>query len=42
VDVNHWPNYRCEKVHLAYRMDVNEFRGKRTVQLIVEHLESPV
>ncbi|MDR3477464.1 MAG: single-stranded-DNA-specific exonuclease RecJ [Gammaproteobacteria bacterium] len=41
VDMNHWPNYRCEKVHLAFRMDVNEFRGIRRVQLIVEHLESP-
>jgi single-stranded-DNA-specific exonuclease len=38
IDINHWPNYRCEQVHIAYRMDVNEFRGKRTVQLIVEHL----
>lgn len=39
VDMDHWPNYRCDKVHVAYRMDVNEFRGKRSVQLIVEHLE---
>jgi single-stranded-DNA-specific exonuclease len=40
VDMKLWPNYRCERVHIAYRMDVNEFRGKRTVQLIVEHLEA--
>ncbi len=39
VDLNEWPNHRCESVHVAYRMDVNEYRGKRTVQLIVEHLE---
>lgn len=39
IDINLWPNYRCEEVHIAYRMDVNEFRGKRTVQLIVEHLD---
>jgi single-stranded-DNA-specific exonuclease len=40
IDVNSWPNYRCERVHIAYRMDVNEFRGRRSVQLIVEHLEA--
>lgn len=40
VDLEQWPNYRCDKVRVAYRMDVNEFRGKRQVQLIVEHLES--
>ncbi len=39
IDVNEWPNYRCKQVNIAYRMDVNEFRGKRSVQLIVEHLE---
>jgi single-stranded-DNA-specific exonuclease len=40
IDPNLWPNYRCTQVNVAYRMDVNEFRGKRSVQLIVEHLDS--
>ncbi len=40
VNLNHWPNYRCAAVNVAYRMDVNEFRGKRSVQLIVEHIEA--
>lgn len=39
VDINQWPNYRCSQVNVAYRIDINEFRGKRSVQLIVEHLE---
>lgn len=39
VDLNVWPNHRCEKVHLAYKLDINEFNGRRTVQFIVEHLE---
>ncbi|MBL4765614.1 MAG: single-stranded-DNA-specific exonuclease RecJ [Colwellia sp.] len=38
VDVNVWPNSRVKQVHLAYRLDVNEFRGKRTVQLMVEDI----
>lgn len=40
VDLNHWPNYRCAQINIAYRMDINEFRGKRSVQLIIEHLET--
>lgn len=39
VDLDHWPNYRCGDVSMAYRVDINEFRGKRSVQLIVEHME---
>lgn len=29
----------CRKLRIAYRLDVNEFRGTRGVQLRVEHLE---
>lgn len=27
------------RVHAAYRLDVNEYRGSRSLQLIIEHLE---
>jgi single-stranded-DNA-specific exonuclease len=39
VDQTQWPNYRCQQVFAAYRLDINEYRNKRSVQLIVEHLE---
>ncbi|MGE3919878.1 MAG: DHHA1 domain-containing protein, partial [Gammaproteobacteria bacterium] len=39
VDLEKWPNHRCSMVNLAYRLDINEFRGIRTLQLLVEHLE---
>ena len=32
----------CERLLLAYRLDVNEYRGVRSVQLVVEHLEALV
>jgi len=32
-----WPE-NVEKVELAYRLDVNEFNGRRTAQLMVEHI----
>jgi len=38
IDVKAWPNTQAKQVHLAYRLDVNEFRGKRTVQLMVENI----
>jgi len=38
VDIKAWPNAQAKQVHLAYRLDVNEFRGKRTVQLMVENI----
>ncbi|TYK65050.1 single-stranded-DNA-specific exonuclease RecJ [Colwellia echini] len=40
VDVKAWPNTQAKQVHLAYRIDVNEFRGKRTVQLMIEDLRT--
>ncbi|HSW93970.1 MAG TPA: single-stranded-DNA-specific exonuclease RecJ [Gammaproteobacteria bacterium] len=39
IDMNRWPDYHCDQVNIAYRLDVNEYRGKRSVQLIVEHIE---
>ena len=38
VDLEHWPNESVETIHIAYRLDVNEFRGNRSLQLMVEHL----
>jgi single-stranded-DNA-specific exonuclease len=38
IDIKQWPNTDAKQVHLAYRLDVNEFRGKRTVQFMVENL----
>ncbi|MEY6432839.1 single-stranded-DNA-specific exonuclease RecJ [Thioalkalicoccus limnaeus] len=29
------------EAHLAYRLDVNDYQGQRTPQLVVEHLPSP-
>jgi single-stranded-DNA-specific exonuclease len=38
VDLDIWPDQAVEEVDIAYRLDVNEFRGQRSVQLVVEHL----
>lgn len=41
VDRSSWPNYQCRQVQLAYKLDINEFRGRRSVQLLVEWLDDP-
>lgn len=38
VDTNIWPDNSIKTVELAYRLDVNEFRGQRNAQLLVEHI----
>jgi len=40
VDVSIWPNNACEKVRLAYKLDVNEFRGRQSLQLMVDFIEA--
>ncbi len=39
IDPERWPDERVATVDLAYRLDVNEFRGQRSVQVMVEQLE---
>nr|WP_238485972.1 single-stranded-DNA-specific exonuclease RecJ [Rahnella perminowiae] len=38
IDPTFWPDSSIREVQLAYRLDINEFRGNRNVQLIIEHL----
>lgn len=39
MNANTWPNFRANKVHAVYRLDVNEYNGRRSLQLMVEKLE---
>ena len=39
VDTRAWPDARASQVKAVYRLDVNEFRGRRNVQLMIEHIE---
>ena len=38
IDLDIWPNPAIEQVELVYRLDVNEFRGQRSLQLMVEQI----
>nr|WP_169819458.1 single-stranded-DNA-specific exonuclease RecJ [Pseudohongiella acticola] len=39
IDTSIWPDQGITRVHLVYKLDVNEFRGQRQLQLLVEHLQ---
>ncbi|QHP57123.1 single-stranded-DNA-specific exonuclease RecJ [Pectobacterium carotovorum subsp. carotovorum] len=38
VDTTIWPDPSIKEVEMVYRLDINEFRGKRSVQLMIQHL----
>ncbi|MEY4923161.1 MAG: single-stranded-DNA-specific exonuclease RecJ [Pseudomonadota bacterium] len=38
VDTSLWPDSSVREVKLAYKLDINEYRGNRSVQLLVQHL----
>ena len=29
-----------DNIHIVFRLDVNEYRGRRNLQLIVQHIEA--
>ncbi|WLG96865.1 single-stranded-DNA-specific exonuclease RecJ [Pseudomonas sp. FP198] len=39
IDREIWPNPTVRWVELAYKLDLNEFRGQETVQLMIAHIE---
>ncbi|MFE8048032.1 single-stranded-DNA-specific exonuclease RecJ [Brenneria goodwinii] len=38
VDTLLWPDSSVREAELAYKLDVNEYRGRRSVQLLIQHL----
>ncbi|WP_392566233.1 single-stranded-DNA-specific exonuclease RecJ [Utexia brackfieldae] len=38
IDIQQWPDQSVKTVKLAYHLDINEFRGKQTLQLLIRHL----
>ena len=38
VNLEQWPDESCQTVECAYQLDVNEFRGVQSVQLMIRHI----
>jgi len=39
IDTEAWPNLSVKQISCVYSLDINEFRGQRSVQLLVQLLE---
>ncbi len=40
VDTTLWPDASVKQVELAYKLDINAFRGNRNLQLVIDHLRA--
>lgn len=40
VDLQTWPDASIEQVRLVYKLDVNEYRGNQSLQLLIEQIEA--
>lgn len=38
IDLDQWPNHRTSHIHIAYKLGINHYQGRSTVQLMVEAL----
>ena len=38
IDKQEWPAPEMTDIEIAYKLDINEFRGNQTLQLMVEHI----
>ncbi len=39
IDNRKWPNPNIRQIKAVYKLDINEFRGQRNLQLMVEHFD---
>ena len=40
IDTAAWPNHSAGIVRCVYRLDINEFRGQESLQLLVQHMQA--
>ena len=40
VDLRRWPDASVKTVHLNYKLDLNEFRGNQSLQLMIDNIEA--
>lgn len=38
IDIRRWPDNSVKRAKIAFKLDVNEFRGQKSVQLMIEHI----
>lgn len=38
ISLDDWPDESCTRIQCAYQLDINEFRGVQSVQLMIRHI----
>ena len=38
VDLNCWPDQSIKKIKAVYQLEISEFRGNETINLLIRHL----
>ena len=39
VDLEQWPNHRVRWIHAAYHLDINEYQGRKRLQLLIKNMQ---
>jgi single-stranded-DNA-specific exonuclease len=40
IDLNLWPNHRTRYLHAAYKLDINEYNGRKKLQLVIAAMQA--
>ena len=40
IDLKRWPNHRARYLHAVYKLDINEYNGRRKLQLIIAAMQA--
>lgn len=40
IDVKIWPNHRARYLHALYKLDINEYNGRRRLQLLIMEMQA--
>lgn len=40
IDLRRWPDASVKTVHLAYKLDINEFRGNQSLQIMIDAIHA--
>ena len=40
IDLKQWPNHRARYLHAAYKLDINEYNGRKKVQLMITAMKA--
>jgi single-stranded-DNA-specific exonuclease len=40
IDLEQWPNHRIRQIHAVYHLDINEYQGRKRLQLMIDVMQA--